>query len=76
MCAQSVRPPPRVDIPSPRDLLGKVLALNISRGSIRWRIRGYGSGKLKLENVTNGHRSETPWSEFVEHYTSGHLVID
>ena len=76
MCAQAIRPPPRLDLPSPRDLLGKVLALNVSRGSIRWRIRGYGSGKLKLENVTNGHRSESEWSEIVEHLTSGHLVID
>ncbi len=74
--AAPIRPPPRVDLPSPRDLLGKVLALNVSRGSIRWRIRGYGSGKLKLENVTNGHRSESEWSEIVEYLTSGHLVID
>jgi hypothetical protein len=60
----------------PRDLLGSILALNVSQGSIRWRVLDYGSGLLRLENVATGLKSESDWSIVREGLASGVFVLD
>ena len=60
----------------PRDLLGSVLALNVSRGSIRWRVIRYAGGVLYLENVITHEPSTADWPSIRAELVANVLTLD
>ena len=60
-------------------LHGRILALSVARPSpysIRWKVVGYGSGKVKLQTLNSKHTSYTDWPELRNHLRTGRLCVE
>lgn len=64
---------------SPRDLVGRTLRLTVpcaSHYTIRWRVRSYAVGVVRLETVNSKRRSVTDWPELRAHIESGRIEVE
>lgn len=63
----------------PRDLVGKTLRLVTRLRSdltIRWRVRGFGSGIVRLETVNSRKRSIVDWPELRNYIQTGRIEVE